>query len=220
MGFAVNAVLKEGEDNATGGTRTRSSVVCSNCGRSGHEKKDCWQIIGFPEWYTERNQSGGRERDRTNSSRANAVHAHGTSSHGASGNHTSLIPQLTPDQWASLTALLERQKTTPIPVGLNGTVQTGEVIIDTGASHHMTGDVTLLSDVHSVIPCPVSFADGSNVMAIKSGNLRLSSSLTLKNVLYVPNLNCTLLLVAKLLRQTGCLAVFTDIFYRTVLRGL
>uniref|UniRef100_A0A0D3AGG1 Retrovirus-related Pol polyprotein from transposon TNT 1-94-like beta-barrel domain-containing protein n=1 Tax=Brassica oleracea var. oleracea TaxID=109376 RepID=A0A0D3AGG1_BRAOL len=66
----------------------------------------------------------------------------------------------------------------------------------------MTGDVFLLSNVRSIIPCPVSFADGSHVMATKSGSLRLSVKLTLQNVLFVPNLNCTLLSVAKLLRQT------------------
>ncbi|XP_010436765.1 PREDICTED: uncharacterized protein LOC104720575 [Camelina sativa] len=38
--------------------RSRSSI-CSHCGRSGHEKKECLQIVGFPEWWTERN-GGGR----------------------------------------------------------------------------------------------------------------------------------------------------------------
>lgn len=42
--------------------RTRPSVVCTNCGRNGHDKKDCWQLIGFPEWFTERNQGGSRGR--------------------------------------------------------------------------------------------------------------------------------------------------------------
>lgn len=74
----------------------------------------------------------------------------------------------------------------------------------------MTGVKLLLTDVRSMIPCPVSFADGSYVMATKCGNLRLSEKLTLLNVLYVQNLNCTLLSVAKLLRETGCLAMFTD----------
>lgn len=34
-----------------------SSLVCSHCGRSGHDKKDCWQIVGFPEWWTEPNRT-------------------------------------------------------------------------------------------------------------------------------------------------------------------
>ena len=84
------------------------------------------------------------------------------------------------------------------------------MILDTGASHHMTGELRLLSETEDIVSCPVSFADGSQVKALKSGLLRLSDKITLTNVLYVPNLNCTLLSVAKLLKQTGCLAFFTD----------
>lgn len=36
--------------------RRDRSVVCSHCGRTGHEK-ECWQIIGFPEWWTEKKSS-------------------------------------------------------------------------------------------------------------------------------------------------------------------
>lgn len=38
----------------------------------------------------------------------------------------------------------------------------------------------------------------------------LSKTLVLENVLFVSNLNCILLSVAKLLKQTGCLALFTE----------
>ena len=38
--------------NAAALTTARSAIVCSHCGRSGHEKKECWQIIDFPMWDT------------------------------------------------------------------------------------------------------------------------------------------------------------------------
>ena len=57
--------------------------------------------------------------------------------------------------------LLEQQNTTPIPDKLNGKQQTGEVILDTGASHHMTGDLSLLTKTVNIVNCPVSFAHGS-----------------------------------------------------------
>ena len=140
VGFTMKSVQREGDDDQTVSAamaavaKSRSLTVCSNCGRTGHEKKECWQLIGFPEWFTERNQASGRGgrgrggRGRSNSTRANAVQA-GNSA----GSQGSSVPQLTPEQWASLTSLLERQKPSPIPDRLNGMVQTGEVIINTGA---------------------------------------------------------------------------------------
>lgn len=55
----------------------------------------------------------------------------------------------------------------PIPDRLNGKVQTGEVILDSGASHHMTGDIHVLESVKFIPPVPVSFVDGSVVYATK-----------------------------------------------------
>lgn len=65
-----------------------------------------------------------------------------------------------------------------------------KVIVDTGASHHMTGEVRILNDVKSIVPRPVKFADGSQVMATRSGALKLLQQLTLQDVLFVENLNC------------------------------
>lgn len=116
---------------------------------------------------------------------------------------------------------MEKQKPTPVPDRLNGKEQTGEVILNTGASHHMTGDVSVLTQLKEIVPCHVSFADGSQVATTQCGSLPLSKKLVLKNVLFVPNLNCTLLSVAKLLKQIGCLLclLIRCVYCRTILRG-
>ena len=86
-------------------------MLCSHCGRSGHEKRDCWQIIGFLEWWPDRNNSGGCGRGRggrnaglggSGHGRAQATAAHATTAHATSSN-TSSIPGLTSDQWEILT---------------------------------------------------------------------------------------------------------------------
>lgn len=43
------------------------------------------------------------------------------------------------------------------------------------------------------------------------GCLPLLKNILLENVMFVRSLNCTLLSVVRLLKQTGCFSIFTDI---------
>lgn len=42
---------------------------------------------------------------------------------------------------------------------LSGKPNIGEVIVETEESHHMTGEYSLLTNVVSISPCSVGFAD-------------------------------------------------------------
>lgn len=74
----------------------------------------------------------------------------------------------------------------------------------------MSGDCSILTDVTDIVPSSVIFPDGKRSKATKRGVLSLNSSYQLTDVLFVPDFNCTLISVSKLLRQTGCIAIFTD----------
>lgn len=72
-------------NNSAYGNRARDRV-CSNCGKTGHEKNNCWQIIGYPEWMNER-RGRGSSRGRGGSGtrgggRGAALTAHASSSYG------------------------------------------------------------------------------------------------------------------------------------------
>ena len=86
---------------------------------------------------------------------------------------------------------------------LNGKLRHGDLILDTGESHHMTGDSSWLANISSISPCPVGFADGNKTYATHIGVLPLTDRITLENVLFVPNLNCSLISLSKLLKQTN-----------------
>ncbi|XP_021716606.1 uncharacterized protein LOC110684457 [Chenopodium quinoa] len=83
-------------------------------------------------------------------------------------------------------------------------------IIDTGASHHVTGNDNFLQDAHSIISCPVGLPDGAKAMATKEGRVVLADGITLEHILFVPQLNCNLISVSKLIDDSNCFVRFTN----------
>ena len=182
---------------------------CSNCGRPGHDKNTCWQLIGYPEWFTERGGRGTRGTSR-GGGRSGASRGRGQSNaaYATSANPGATIPELTAEQWRAISQILQEK-----PSGSSDKMsgkKLGDVILDTGASHHMTGDINLLINLEDISSCKIGFADGSSTVAKKIGVLPLSDRISLYGVLYVPDLNCSLISVAKLLKQSNCFAFFTD----------
>ncbi|KAJ1395106.1 hypothetical protein SESBI_33633 [Sesbania bispinosa] len=58
------------------------------------------------------------------------------------------------------------------------------------ASHHMTGTLACMKSLRDIDPCPVSMLDGGETYATKEGMVIVGNKLILKQVLFVPNLNC------------------------------
>ena len=82
-------------------------------------------------------------------------------------------------------------------------------IIDTGATHHVTGNISWLFDTDS-FNCPVGLPNGDIVNASLIGSVRLSDKLTLTGVLFVPNLRCNLLSISQLNDNLNCTVQFTQ----------
>nr|CAN82171.1 hypothetical protein VITISV_040546 [Vitis vinifera] len=93
---------------------------------------------------------------------------------------------------------------------LNGKFDTKSWIIDTGATYHMTGDLSWLFDTIALFECPVGLPNGESVVATQSGSVRLLNNITLKNVLYVSKLNCNLLSVSQLTDDLHCIVQFNS----------
>ena len=83
-------------------------------------------------------------------------------------------------------------------------------IIDSGATDHMTSCSKLFSSYNpSAGNQKIKIADGSFSAVIGTGSIYISSSLVLKNVLYVPNLSCNLLFKSKITCDNKCVAKFS-----------
>ena len=83
-----------------------------------------------------------------------------------------------------------------------------ESIIDSGASHHMTGVLHTLMDIHPISLCMVGLPNGKTVLANKEGSLVLTEILTLKRVFLVEELKCNLISVSQMINEMGCMALF------------
>jgi len=78
-------------------------------------------------------------------------------------------------------------------------------VVDSGASEHMTGDKSLFSNFSPCkTPQTVRIANGTRTKVVGTGIIYLSNTLILNSVLFVPDLDCSLISVSRLNRDLNC----------------
>lgn len=131
------------------------------------------------------------------------------------------VPVFTAEQWASLANFVNNQKQQSASEKLSGKKdqlyfsgknRRFDIIIDSAASHHMTGDISLLTNVISIASCPITLPNGQLTWATRYGSLKLGGKLVLDRVFYAPHLSITLISVAQLLSDIASFVVFTNFF--------
>ncbi|KAL9241264.1 hypothetical protein vseg_015395 [Gypsophila vaccaria] len=170
----------------------KQKLVCTHCKKRGHDVSMCFDLLDeLPDWWYELKGAkppgkGGRGRGNTSARGSNNVVSR---AHMVDASATS----------AGVTAA------GPVTVcGTPSHTLSGKWIIDTGCSHHVTGNLQALIDVHEVPACPVGLPDGQQVLATRVGRISLTPSLTLDRVLYVPQLTCNLISASQLSDAIPC----------------
>jgi len=82
-------------------------------------------------------------------------------------------------------------------------------LLDSGASHHMTWNLKLLSNLCDITLVLVGMPNETIALANKRGSVRLNDKLMLSDVLYIPSLNGNLIPIAQLIEDLCCIVTFT-----------
>ncbi|KAJ4769381.1 hypothetical protein LUZ62_053638 [Rhynchospora pubera] len=197
IGFSVH-VQKGDHDQSKGGYIKKPS--CTNCGKTGHDITRCYEIIGYPAGWvrggrgTRGGRSGGRGRGRGRAS-AHAVHTHtGAVDTGVGTGEVNQpnIPGLSESQLKQILAIVNGSNSAGVNSAnekLQGNYFSPQWLLDSGASHHMTGCLDLLQDVTKVTPSMVTLPNGEQIVTNHEGTVALENGVVLKGVLYVPCLH-------------------------------
>lgn len=93
---------------------------------------------------------------------------------------------------------------------LNGEFDNTSWIIGIGASNHVTGNISFLTDIRDVNAFPIGLPDGQSVVATKQGTVKLMNKISFNNVFYVPKLHCNLISVSQLDNDMSCFVHFSS----------
>ncbi|CAH9103059.1 unnamed protein product [Cuscuta epithymum] len=137
VGFAVRAA---GRGKPSREKTDKSGIVCSYCKFTGHEAANCFEILGYPDWWGDRPRLGinkkpgagrgkasslaesGRMSGPTGGSGKSHVRAHAAAAgHAPStervaaefNNNSAPLPGFTADQWKTLVAVFGNPQTQP-----------------------------------------------------------------------------------------------------------
>ena len=114
---------------------------------------------------------------------------------------------LTKDQIEKLLSLIDTPK-----AGFKKSEGTVSSMLDSGASCHMAGDVSMMDKVERIAPVAIGLPNGRHIVASEKGSVALGGGLKLENVLCVPKLNCNLVSISKLCKQLNYAVMYFDDF--------
>ncbi|KAG7593962.1 GAG-pre-integrase domain [Arabidopsis thaliana x Arabidopsis arenosa] len=177
---------------------------------------------GLPEWWIEKHgDSRGSTRSDSTRSRGRGSHrgrGRGRSSSSYRANNAQVspfddsahdLPGVSKETWFAIVNLLKTDQSQNHEK-LSGKKSSVEFLLDSGASHHMTGDEELLVEIQDIPRSIIVLPNGKHTFATKEGTMLLGENIRLNRVLFVPDLSCTLISLARLLRDMSCFALFTD----------
>lgn len=208
--------------------------ACKSCGKAGHTQDVCWTVVGYPN----RNNKGGKEfknkgkkmfvreqgkfQSKWNQGRQDgkakmSANSCSKTSESSSGGITAqqleekllrMLPLPSKEEDDESDDEMEANYAEMIECNL---AHSGEQvwIIDSGATHHMTGCRELvLNGKKSASQAKITLPNGEQSEVTHTGEVKLGNNLYLKNVMYIPSFRHSLISVQKLALEQKCKVMF------------
>ncbi|KAK9705924.1 hypothetical protein RND81_07G092500 [Saponaria officinalis] len=205
VAYAINAASRQPSPPDWKAIREKEKlekrkIYCTHCDRCGHDIKTCFFCTNsFLDWWGDGPRVPTTEKGRVGAGSSGTSHTNATVA--AGHNKNSLVrPHVITSSRV--------EDGGPSNDRLRGIYR--EWIIDTGASNHVTGDITCLTETTHISARHVGLPDGHHIIATLTGTVHLNDRIILRNVLYVSCLTCNLISVSQLLIDNNCLAQFTN----------
>ncbi|KAI9153283.1 hypothetical protein LWI28_008823 [Acer negundo] len=217
MAFAARvdyAKSNNAGQNSSGGYKgqKKDHPFCTHCNIHGHTIDRCFKIHGYPPGY--------KSKSRANSNFN--VHQLTASEEKAdqSGSFGGFVQDLNPNQYQQLMSMFSTHLTTSIksasdqdvttyPIGICFSVSLSPIfssnhiwIVDSGATRHICSKASAFVCIKEVKHATVTLPDHTQIPVHFSGDVKLSSMITLKNVLFVPQFKFNLISVSALVSDS------------------
>ncbi|KAJ8907375.1 hypothetical protein NDN08_007488 [Rhodosorus marinus] len=165
-----------------------SGLHCHQCGRMGYIKRQCWFSTGGVRRGAKPVMQGSQRhnRGRYGSSKPgkNTFRAAGNSRYQHPG-----YPQGDPE--------------TLLAFGMSTQVSNWDIVLDSGASTHMFGNLALMSNVRGCSPIRVTLADGTSVISNRVSEVVIRCQMTANGAAVIMGANVSLIKFQRQLKA-GC----------------
>lgn len=209
--------------------RKRNDVRCEHCNWTGHNKENCFRLIGYPpghklykgQWKggTQRFSREGNDRGKSMGKANVSVAGSGEMEHSNQSKNIGSV--FTHDQYAAILKLLAKEQldsetNTSIPSANMAGIDNSnsnlaiEWIIDTGANDHMVGHRGLLGNFKSYADDTgsIQLPNGNTTKISSLGTISINKTITLSNVLLVPDFHHNLFSISKFTKDHNCFVIF------------
>jgi len=210
----------DGRDRGRGshyGGRGSNNRTCTNCGRRNHTIDTCFSLHGYPPGYQHKNSKSVNVVATASNASQRESHANPTS---ATINtiqeqynqilqllqHSTLQASSTPSNPSPNQPFVNSVISNPATLSSSSSPTFGKIsdhwVVDSGATNHITHSLHNFVSYHTISPVFMSLPNGQKTIATISGTVKLSPSLILHDVYYIPNFHVNLISVTQLLDTT------------------